>query len=250
MHDLVSYNEKHNEANGEDNRDGESFNRSWNCGVEGPTDDLDIIALREQQKRNFFATLLLSQGVPMIVAGDERGRTQGGNNNAYCQDNEISWIDWSDRPESEFLCEFVAMLSELRREHPVFRRRRFFIGRPLRGSGGLDDLVWLQPDGQQMTDEDWEAGFAKTLGVFLNGQGIPDPDPRGQRVTDDSFLLFFNAHFEAVDATVPPQEYGESWMVQVDTHAPLADTAQERTYKPGEAVEVEARSLIVLRRVF
>jgi glycogen operon protein len=250
MHDLVSYNEKHNEANGEDNRDGESHNRSWNCGVEGPTDDLEIIALREQQKRNFFATLLLSQGVPMIVAGDERGRTQGGNNNAYCQDNEISWIDWGDRPENMFLAEFVAHLSELRREHPVFRRRRFFIGRPLRGSGGLDDLVWLQPDGQQMTDEDWEAGFAKTLGVFLNGQGIPDPDQRGQRVTDDSFLLFFNAHFEAVDFTVPSQEYGESWTVTVDTHAPLMDAAEERSFKPGETVEVESRSLIVLRRAF
>jgi glycogen operon protein len=250
MHDLVSYNDKHNEANGEDNRDGESHNRSWNCGVEGPTDDLDIIALREQQKRNFFTTLLLSQGVPMIVAGDERGRTQGGNNNAYCQDNEISWIDWGDRPEDSFLTEFVATLSELRREHPVFRRRRFFIGRPLRGSGGLDDLVWLQPDGQQMTDEDWEAGFAKTVGVFLNGQGIPDPDSRGQRVTDDSFLLFFNAHFETVDFTIPAQEYGESWTVEVDTQAPLAGTAQERSFKPGETVAIEARSIIVLRRVF
>jgi glycogen operon protein len=250
MHDLVSYNDKHNQANGEDNRDGESHNRSWNCGVEGPTDDLDIIALREQQKRNFFTTLLLSQGVPMIVAGDERGRSQGGNNNAYCQDNEISWIDWGDRPENTFLAEFVAYLSELRREHPVFRRRRFFIGRPLRGSGGLDDLVWLQPDGQQMTDEDWDAGFTKTLGVFLNGQGIPDPDPRGQRVTDDSFILFFNAHFGAVDFTIPSQEYGESWTVTVDTHAPLMPAAEERSFKPDETVAVEARSVIVLRRVF
>jgi glycogen operon protein len=250
LHDLVSYNDKHNEANGEDNRDGESFNRSWNCGVEGPTDDLEIVALREQQKRNFFATLFLSQGVPMVVAGDERGRTQGGNNNAYCQDNKISWIDWGDRPEDTFLTEFVAKLSEMRREHPVFRRRRFFIGRPFRGSGGLDDIVWLQPDGQQMTDEDWEAGYAKTLGIFLNGQGIPDPDPRGQRITDDSFLLFFNAYFETVDFTIPPLEYGESWTITVDTHAPMATFAQERSFKPDETVAVEARSLIVLRRVF
>ena len=250
MHDLVSYNDKHNDANGEDNRDGESHNRSWNCGVEGRTEDLDVIALREQQKRNFFTTLFLSQGVPMIVAGDEMGRTQGGNNNAYCQDNEISWLDWTERPENSFLCEFVASLSKLRRDHPVFRRRRFFIGRTLRGSGGLDDIVWLQPDGEQMNDADWEAGFAKTLGIFLNGQAIPDPDQRGQRIVDDSFLLFFNAHFEPVPFTVPSQEYGESWAVAIDTHAPLADAAEERTFKPGEPVEVEARSITVLRRVF
>jgi isoamylase len=251
LHDLVSYNDKHNEANGEHSRDGESHNRSWNCGVEGPTGDLDVVALREQQKRNFLTTLFLSQGVPMLVAGDEMGRTQGGNNNAYCQDNEVSWLDWSDARENGFLLEFTAFLSKLRRKHPVFRRRRYFQGRPVRGSGGIDDIVWLTVGGEQMSDADWHHGAARTLAVFLNGQGIPDPDPRGQRVVDESFLLLVNAHHETVPFTLPGEEYAQSWQSLIDTHAPLAGSAEmTNSNKPGDVVDVEARSLIVLRRLF
>src|SRR5690606_36645475 len=179
LRDLVSYNEKHNEANGEDNNDGESHNRSWNCGAEGPTDDPQVNALRARQQRNFLATLLLSQGVPMLCHGDELGRTQQGNNNVYCQDNELSWIDWSTADTE--LIEFTRTVSALRTAHPVFRRRRFFSGRPVRGHGGdrLPDIAWLAPDASEMTDEDWESGYAKSMAVFLNGQGIPDLDVRG-----------------------------------------------------------------------
>ncbi len=251
LNDLVTYNEKHNEANGEDNRDGESNNSSWNHGVEGPTDDLDIVALREQQKRNFLTTLFLSQGVPMLVAGDEMGRTQGGNNNAYCQDNEISWVDWSDARENSFLYHFTATLSKLRREHPIFHRRRYFQGRPISGSGGLDDIVWLTPSGEAMSSEDWEAGWAQSLGVFLNGQGIPDPDARGQRITDDSFLLFFNAHYEPITFTLPGEEYGESWEWAIDTARPMASqVSDDDSLKAGSELALEARSLVVLRRLF
>jgi len=250
LHDLVSYNEKHNEANGEDNRDGESHNRSWNCGVEGPTDDVTVLALREQQKRNFLATLFLSQGVPMLLHGDEMGRTQRGNNNAYCQDNEISYVDWKDAQEQWALLDFTARLSRLRREHPVFRRRRFFHGRPIRGTrDGLSDLVWFTPAGSPMTDEDWEAGFAKSLGVFLNGEAISEPDPRGQRVTDDTFLLLFNAHDEDITFHLPAARYGESWTVELDTSSPFLDE-DSPGLKAATSVTVEARSLMVLRRVF
>jgi glycogen operon protein len=244
LHDLVSYNEKHNEANGEDNNDGESHNRSWNCGVEGPTDDPEITALRARQQRNFLTTLLLSQGVPMISHGDELGRTQGGNNNGYCQDNEITWIDWANADED--LLEFTRTVSALRAAHPVFRRRRFFSGKPVgrRGAGGLSDIAWFAPDGDEMTGEDWGSGFAKSVAVFLNGQGIPDRDVRGQPVTDDSFLLCFNAHHEAIEFTLPPKEFGTAWQPVVDTEAGIADT-QERIVA-GAAVSVGARSLIVL----
>jgi isoamylase len=250
LHDLVSYNDKHNAANGEDGRDGESHNRSWNCGVEGPTDDLDVIALREQQKRNFLATLFLSQGVPMLVAGDELGRTQGGNNNAYCQDNTISWMDWQLERENEFLLDFTAQLARLRRRHPIFRRRKYFSGGPAADSGGLDDIVWLRHTGEQMSDKDWESGVTRTVAVFLNGRGIPSPDPRGQRVVDDSFLLWFNAHWENIPFTVPPDDYGQSWEVVVNSAAPLAEFAVERSFKPGDEVDVDARAVLVLRRVF
>ena len=195
LHDLVSYNEKHNEANGEDNRDGESHNRSWNYGVEGPTDDGEVHALRERQKRNFLATLLLSQGVPMIAHGDELGRTQQGNNNVYCQDNELSWVDWDDAREHEVLTEFTARLAALRAAHPVFRRQRFFQGRPIRGSS-IDDIAWLRPDGQQMTDEDWNAGHARTIAIFLNGQR--HPGPRRARRADRRRLV------PAADQRPPP----------------------------------------------
>ncbi len=250
LHDLVSYNDKHNEANGEDNRDGESHNRSWNCGVEGPTDDLDVVALREQQKRNFLTTLLLSQGIPMIVAGDEMGRTQGGNNNAYCQDNEISWLDWRDVRENSILLDFARQVSTLRRDHPVFRRRRYFQGRTFRGSGGLDDIVWLTPGGDVMSQEDWDNGWARSLGVFLNGAAIPDPDIRGDRVVDDSFLLLFNAHYEPVSFILPDAEYAEAWAIAVNTSAPLADYVEDLAFKPRDVVPVDARSTIVLRRQY
>ncbi len=251
LNDLVSYNEKHNEANGEDNRDGESHNRSWNHGAEGPTDDLDIVALREQQKRNFLTTLFLSQGVPMLVAGDEMGRTQGGNNNAYCQDNEISWLDWSDIRENSFLYHFTASLTKLRREHPIFHRRRYFQGRPIAGSGGLDDIVWLTPAGEVMSQEDWEAGWARSLGVFLNGQGIPDPDVRGQRITDDSFLLYFNAHHEPMTFSLPGDEYGEAWEWAIDTTRPMmSQVAEDDSLKADAELKLEARSMVVLRKLF
>jgi isoamylase len=244
--DLVSYNEKHNEANGEDNRDGESHNRSWNCGVEGPTADPAVRALRARQRRNFLATLFLSQGVPMLLHGDELGRSQRGNNNAYCQDNEITWVDWSTVDEE--LMEFTALVSRLRRDHPVFRRRRFFDGRPVRRGAGapLPDIGWFTPDGRAMTEEDWEAGFGKSIAVFLNGLGIPDRDARGERVTDDSFLLCFNAHDGPITFTMPPAEYAAKWEVVVDT-APA--TGDPRMAEPHGVVTVEPRSLLVLRKV-
>jgi isoamylase len=249
LHDLVAYNEKHNQANGEGNNDGESHNRSWNCGAEGETDDTEIVALREQQKRNFLTTLFLAQGVPMLLSGDELGRTQHGNNNAYCQDNDISWVDWDRAREFEHLTDFVVRLSALRREHPVFRRRRFFQGRQLRGSH-LEDIAWLQPSGEPMADEDWDNGYAKSLAVFLNGNGIPELDSRGERITDDSFLLLFNAHHEQMTFTVPEASYGEAWTVVLDTAAPLLDEAADepRSAKAGGTIEAEARSIVVLLR--
>ncbi|KUI00512.1 glycogen debranching enzyme [Mycolicibacterium acapulense] len=245
LRDLVSYNEKHNEANGEDNNDGESHNRSWNCGVEGPTDDPEINALRSRQQRNFLTTLLLSQGVPMIAHGDELGRTQQGNNNVYCQDNELSWIDWSD-PDTD-LMEFTQKVSALRAAHPVFRRRRFFSGRPVRqrGGEGLPDIAWFAPDGSEMSDEDWETGYAKSIAVYLNGNGIPDRDVRGQRIVDDSFVLCFNAHYEPLDFVMPEKKFGDSWIAVIDT---AADDGDEPTpIDAGQKVQVAARSVLVLQ---
>ncbi|WP_102143552.1 glycogen debranching protein GlgX [Mycobacterium hubeiense] len=245
LRDLVSYNEKHNEANGEDNRDGESHNRSWNCGAEGPTDDPAINALRARQQRNFLTTLLLSQGVPMLSHGDELGRTQRGNNNVYCQDNELSWIDWAHADAD--LMKFTRAVSALRAGHPVFRRRRFFDGRPVRGSGrpGVPDIAWFAPDGSEMTEEDWETGFAKSLAVYLNGLGIPDLDVRGQRVTDDSFVLCFNAHHEAIEFTLPPSDFGASWIPVIYTAA--AADAEHEAVAAGKTVTVDARAVIVLQ---
>jgi glycogen operon protein len=249
LHDLVSYNEKHNEANGEGNQDGESHNRSWNCGVEGETDDPDVVALREQQKRNYLTTLFLAQGVPMLLHGDELGRTQHGNNNAYCQDNEISWVDWDRAREFDHVTDFVVRLTALRRNHPVFRRRRFFHGRQLRGQG-VEDIAWLQPSGEPMSDEDWENGYAKSFSVFLNGNGIPELDSRGERITDDSFLLLFNAHHEPMTFTMPDATYGEAWTVLLDTAAPLFDEASDepRSAKADGTIHADPRSVVVLRR--
>jgi isoamylase len=246
LRDLVSYNDKHNEANGEDNRDGSDDNRSWNCGVEGPATGA-VENLREQQKRNFLSTLFLSQGVPMLSHGDELGRTQRGNNNAYCQDNEISWVDWSDVRENWLLLSFTKRLAKLRREHPVFRRRRFFYGRPVRGShDDLSDIAWLTPAGVEMTDADWHNGYAKSLAVFLNGDAITEPDRRGRRITDSSFLLFFNAHHEVIRFTIP-KDFGDLWTTEIDTAVPIA--VDQRVSRAGEAVPVAGRSVRVLRRI-
>ncbi|MET0580025.1 MAG: glycogen debranching protein GlgX, partial [Ilumatobacteraceae bacterium] len=222
--DLVSYNDKHNEANGEDNNDGESHNRSWNCGIEGPTDDPEIRTLRFRQQRNFLATLLLSQGVPMILHGDELGRTQHGNNNTYAQDSELSWVHW-DRADTP-LIEFTAAVTRLRKQHPTFRRAHFFDGRPVRQEAGepLPDIVWLNPDGAAMGPEDWDAGFGRALGVFLNGEGISGRDARGERITDLSFVIYFNAHDDIVNFTLPGPDYAQAWETVVDTAGAGADS--------------------------
>ncbi|GAA1249773.1 glycogen debranching protein GlgX [Pseudonocardia aurantiaca] len=249
LSDLVSYNEKHNEANGEDNRDGESHNRSWNHGTEGPVEGGEVHVRRERQKRNFIATLLLSQGVPMLAHGDELGRSQHGNNNVYCQDNELAWVDWKEARDNSVLTEFVAAVAALRRDHHVFRRRRFFQGRPIRGSS-IDDIAWLRPDGKPMTEDDWGTGFARSLAVYLNGEGIPERDELGQRVVDDSFLLLFNAHHQAVPFNLPGEAYGRVWEISVDTADPLLARARrrERDAKPRGRLRITARSLMVLRK--
>jgi len=246
LNDLVSYNDKHNLANGEDNRDGESHNRSWNCGVEGPTDDETVNALRGRQKRNFLATLLLSQGVPMLVAGDEMGRTQFGNNNAYCQDSELSWIDWEHRDED--LLAFTTMLVRLKREHPVFRRRRWLVGRPLE-EGLLDDIAWFRPTGLKMREADWHHGFAKSLGVFLNGLGIAAPDNHGDRVVDQTYYFMLNAHHEPLEFQLPRRRWGTRWQRVFDTSLPPApEGGEEPTYRAGAWITVESRSMILLTR--
>jgi isoamylase len=246
LRDLVSYAEKHNEANGEDNADGESHNRSDNMGVEGPTEDLEINRRRARQQRNLLATLLLSQGVPMLAHGDELGRTQGGNNNVYAQDNEIAWVDWenADLP----LVEFTAAVSRLRREHPTFRRSRFFDGRPVRAEDAerIPDVVWLRPDGGPMAPEDWESGFGRSVGVFLNGRGIRENDRRGRPVTDVNFLLYFNSGDEAVDVALPDARHGDDWGIAVDTAGALDEDARLR---PGDTVPLEGKSMLVLQEL-
>ncbi|CDR05820.1 glycogen debranching protein GlgX [Streptomyces iranensis] len=259
LRDLVSYDAKHNEANGESNQDGESYNRSWNCGVEGETDDPAVRTLRERQMRNFIATLMLSQGVPMLSHGDEFGRTQGGNNNAYCQDNEVSWVRWPDHAKGQDgerehrsaleLLRFTRSLVWLRRDHPVFRRRRFFHGRPVEGTHDeLSDIAWFTHEGEEMTPRDWQAAHAKSLAVFLNGSAISEPGARGERITDDSFLLLFNAHHEPLDFVVPI-DHGKQWQL-------IVDTAVAEGVEPGSGSKVAAgdrltlvdRSLMVLQR--
>jgi isoamylase len=247
LNDLVSYNDKHNEANGEENRDGESHNRSWNCGVEGPTDDRAVLALRARQRRNFLATLLLSQGVPMISHGDELGRTQGGNNNAYCQDNPISWIDWAEADET--LLEFARKLTAFRHRHQVFQRRRFFTGLPVTARGGgdpLPDLEWFTPDGRQMTGDDWGNDFGRAVALFVNGEGIRERGQYGQRHVDSSFLLFFNAHDAPIEFATPPAEYGEKWEKVIETAEPSPD--RPSVVEAGNRLWVPDRSLIVLDR--
>lgn len=245
LHDLVSYNGKHNEANGEENRDGTDDNRSWNCGAEGPTDNPEINQLRARQKRNFLATLFLSQGVPMLLGGDEIGRTQQGNNNGYCQDNEMSWFDWGRMDEP--LLNDVRQLIDFYKKHPVFRRRRWFQGRPIHGAE-ISDIGWFTPDGHPMAEENWGEAFARSFGVFLNGEGLTVPGPKGERILDDSFYLIFNAHHEGLVFKLLGGEYGKQWTKILDTKEP-AFQEKGPVYEAGTEIEVEARSLNVLHRI-
>ncbi|MET9967118.1 glycogen debranching enzyme, partial [Streptomyces sp. NPDC006356] len=250
LHDLVAYNDKNNHANGEDNRDGESHNRSWNCGAEGETDDPAVLELRARQMRNFIATLMLSQGVPMLSHGDEFARTQRGNNNAYCQDSELAWVKWLDADETDSgLLAFTRAMVWLRRDHPVFRRRRFFHGRAVEGThDDLSDIAWFTPQGKEMTQRDWDRAQASALTVFLNGNAISEPGSRGERISDDSFLLMFNASPKTIDFVVPVN-HGRQWQVVVDT-------ARVDGVPPGTGAKVQAgerltlvdRSMAVLQR--
>jgi isoamylase len=244
LDDLVSYNGKHNEANGESNRDGADDNRSWNCGAEGPSDDRAVSELRARQRRNFLVTLFLSQGVPMLLAGDEMGRTQGGNNNAYCQDSYVSWLDWGLAAAEQDLLQFTETLAGLRRDHPVFRRRRFFTGQVPGGEKG--DIAWLTPAGGVMTDADWDASYAKSLAVYLNGDAISEPDPRGGKITDDSFLLLFNAHSNPLTFTLPEASYAPGWEVVIDT-ARKSPAGSGTARLPKDEIEVRDRAVVVLR---
>jgi isoamylase len=237
LRDLVSYNQKHNEANGEGNRDGTDDNRSWNCGVEGETDDPEIDSLRARQQRNLLTTLLLSQGVPMLLGGDEIGRTQGGSNNAWCQDNEISWFDWDSCDEE--LLTFVRRLIELRRNHPVFRRTKFFEGK----GEQLPDVWWMRPDGRRMTRRDWDNTESRAIGVFLNGDELNTQTATGEEVRDDTFLMLFNAHFEDIAFRLPARRFGTRWDLVLST-----GRCESERFAPGADAEVEARSIAVFRR--
>ncbi|GAB3303743.1 glycogen debranching protein GlgX [Pseudoclavibacter terrae] len=244
LRDLVSYNEKHNDANGEDGNDGESHNRSYNLGVEGPTDDPEINAMRARQQRNIIATMLLSQGVPMLLHGDELGRTQLGNNNTYAQDSELSWVHWENADEP--LVEFTRAVAQLRADHPTFRRRRFFNGRVEKRAEGsaLPDIVWLSTDGTQMASEDWNAEFVKSMGMFLNGNAIAGRDERGEEITDVSFMVYFNASETVVEATIPSVEITSHWDIVIDTSGMHTDL---EAIEPGAIIPLEPRSLVVLR---
>ncbi|MBG9325310.1 glycogen debranching protein GlgX [Corynebacterium belfantii] len=249
LNDLVSYNHKHNDANGEDGRDGESHNRSWNCGEEGPTEDPEINKLRARQRRNFLTTLLLSQGTPMIAHGDEMARTQDGNNNVYCQDNETSWMDWELADKNAALMEFTKRLITIRRNHPVFRRRRFLAGGPLGSEVGDRDIAWLVPSGKLMGQSDWDFAFGKSLMVYFNGKAIQEPDARGQRIEDDSFIMMFNAYHEPIDFTLPDTEFGPAWKLIVDTNVDTGYPDEAKTLRAGDSIIVEARSTLILRLV-
>ncbi|MCJ8505702.1 glycogen debranching protein GlgX [Kocuria flava] len=247
LRDLVSYNEKHNDANGEGNNDGESHNRSWNCGVEGPTDDPEVLALRARQQRNFLATLLLSQGTPMVLHGDELGRTQDGNNNTYCQDNELSWIDWEtmDGP----LTEFVAAVTQLRHQHPTFRRSNFFDGRPVEmdeddAGRPMPDIAWLNTDGSPMKPADWDEPLSRSLGMWLNGHGIAGVDMRGRPITDVNFIVYFNSNPEPVKYKLPPARYGRQWEEILDTAGEHADGQIRRS---RSTITLRGKSMVVLR---
>jgi isoamylase len=243
LQDLVSYNEKHNEANGEDNRDGANDNESWNCGAEGPTDDPEILALRERQKRNLFATLMLSQGVPMILAGDELSQTHNGNNNVYCQDNELAWLDWNLDDRRQAFLDFARRVTRIWRSQPVLQRRKFFIGRPIRGSE-VKDIAWYGPDGVEMTDEAWDAGFVKCIGVRLDGDLINDTDPRGVPVVGETMLILYNAHWEPISFTLPECKEGQRWGFLLNTADPDCAPAEFNGQHPFSLVD---RSIAVFR---
>src|ERR1700734_635236 len=244
LQDLVSYNEKHNEANGEGNRDGNNDNRSWNCGVEGPTEDPNILALRAKQKRNLLATLLLSQGVPMMYAGDAIGHTQMGNNNAYCQDNPISWLNWDLQPQDRDLLAFVQRVISLRKRHPLFRRRRFFQGRPIKGAN-VKDVLWLNPGGNEISEEEWRNGSLHCLGMFLSGQGLDETDERGRKLSDENFLVLLNAYHEDVQFALPSFRPGTRWTAWMDTSREAGLRSVE-TYDGGAPYPLQARSMVVL----
>jgi glycogen operon protein len=239
LRDLVSYNEKHNDANGESNNDGESHNRSWNCGEEGESTNKEVIALRNKQMRNFLVTLFLSQGIPMITAGDELGKTQKGNNNAYCQDNDVSWIDWENADQD--LLKFTSRIINYRNEHPIFCRRRWFQGQPVKRRG-LDDIKWFLPSGDEVTDEAWQSSMAKSLGVWLNGKGIHAPDEKGERVQDSSFYILFNAHHETVEFKLPLSHYAKRWYKDFDT---ANDEVTDESFDAEALVMVADRSVVV-----
>ncbi len=245
LRDLVSYNQKHNEANDEESRDGDSHNRSWNCGAEGETNKAEIVQLRQQQQRNFLVTLMLSQGVPMLLAGDEMGRSQRGNNNPYCQDNEVSWVNWDLQDHA--LLEFSQQLIHFRLQHPIFRRRKWFQGRAIHGSE-VRDIVWFNPDGGEMTDKQWNDGLAKAIAIFLNGEEIPTPGSRGERIVDDNFFIVFNAHYEAIEFTLPKMLQQWEWVTLVDTTKPQF-VEQGYRYKKGQPLIVSRRASLVLQKV-
>ena len=246
LHDLVSYNEKHNEANGENNNDGDSHNRSWNCGAEGATNDPEIIALRDKQKRNLLTSLFLSQGVPMIVAGDELGKTQNGNNNAYCQDNEISWIDWENADKE--LLDFTKKLIHFYKKHPAFSRKRWFKGRPI-NEIGLEDIAWFLPEGNQMTEEIWRNDFAKSLAVYLNGRALRTQGPRGEIILDDSFYIIFNAHYEPLLYKIPVKKLGGKWQKVIDTSLNFICEDDNTNHSEfADTIAVDGRSVVVLKQ--
>jgi glycogen operon protein len=245
LQDLVSYNEKHNDANGEDNRDGHNDNLSWNCGAEGPTKDFEVLNLRERQKRNFLATLLLSQGVPMLLAGDEFGRTQQGNNNAYCQDNEISWMDWDLDPRRESLLEFTRSVIRIFHAHPVLRRRHFFPGREIRGSG-VKDLTWFRPDGEEMSGQDWDNGETRCFGLSLAGDAIDETDARGNRIADATLLILLNAHFEAVPFVLPGLRPNYRWQLLLDTREGMMRLAPLMRHRASYSMESRSLALFSL----
>jgi isoamylase len=245
LNDLVSYNEKHNDANGEDNNDGESHNRSWNCGAEGSTNDEEILVLRQKQKKNFLATLFLSQGVPMLVSGDEISRTQGGNNNAYCQDNEISWLNWKEADQE--LMDFTAKLINLRNRHSVFSRKDWFKGEPVK-ENGVEDIEWFLPDGNPMNEDHWGQYFAKSVALFLNGKGVHSIDSEGKGVIDDNFYIVFNANHEGVEYKLPDQKYGTSWALALDTSKPVTEHLNQQL-KAGDTIAVQSRSVVLVQTI-
>ncbi|HZR46306.1 MAG TPA: hypothetical protein VFA47_06360, partial [Candidatus Manganitrophaceae bacterium] len=246
LHDLVSYNEKHNEANGEENRDGANDNNSWNCGAEGPTEDPAVLHLREQQKRNLMATLLLSQGVPMICGGDEIGRTQNGNNNAYCQDNPISWYDWNLTDEKLAFLEFTKELIRLRREHPIFRRKKYFSGRKIRGTD-IKNITWHRPDGEEMTDAEWNESFVKVVGLRLAGEDIDEVDEQGEPVRDETFLILMNAHYEAIPFILPKEAAPVVWHLHLNTVT--GRLKEVLRLKSGEKFDLAGRSLALFKKI-